>query len=44
MLINVFLTKDALKQIILALAVAGVFVAGAVHAESGADVVKAKAI
>lgn len=31
-----------MKQIVLALAVAGVFVAGAVHAQSGADVLKAK--
>jgi len=31
-----------MKQIVMALAVAGVFVAGAAQAESGADVVKAK--
>jgi cytochrome c len=34
--------EDAMKQIVLALAVAGVFVVGAAQAQSGADVVKAK--
>jgi len=42
LLFHYFLAEDAMKQIVLALAVAGVFVAGAAHAQSGADVAKAK--